>query len=186
MPGSGLGQRDGIGRDQAEKADAHPAHLAQRGCPEHGQRRLGFDVGRQPGKARLGEALARHLRPEVELVVARHGEVEAHRIPGAHHLRPLEQAGLDAGRKRVAAEDEERGRMPAAQGLDQPRQPRQAATRRLGIDRRDLVDVIHMDDADLDVGGAVLRITSDDEPGQEDQGITKKNGGRWHGRKILR
>jgi hypothetical protein len=43
-----------------------------------------------------------------------------------------------------------------------------------------------MDDADLDVGGAVLRITSDDEPGQEDQGITKKNGGRWHGRKILR
>jgi hypothetical protein len=91
--------------------------------------------------------------PEVEFVVAGHGEVHPRRVPGPHHLRPLEQPGLDAGRQRVAAEQEERGRMLGTQLAHQPGEARQPAARRLGVDRRDLVDVIDMDQADLDDHG---------------------------------
>jgi hypothetical protein len=176
-----LGEGRRLGRDQADETDGHAGDGAQFGGPHRRQRRLGHQVRREPGKARLGETFAQHDGAEVELVVAGHGEVHAQRVPRRHHLAALEQARFDARRERVAAEDEQRGRRLPLDFAHQGRQPRQAAARPLGVDGRDLVDVVDVDEADLDgpVGGmSRQRAGEAEEKTGEKDGRAEGHGGQ--------
>ncbi len=164
---AGRGQFLGGRGQEAEHADLEARHLEQPGRHQ-AQRRLAVragDIGGEPGKAGLLDPLGQDVGAEIELVIARHGQHEAQAVVEVDHLRALGQAGHDRGRDQIAAEGGDAVGGLGALLLEQGHQLGEAA---LAVDRRDLVDVVAMQEGDRDRRGR--RSAACQAEQQEDEG----------------
>ncbi len=74
------------------------------------------DVRDHPLPARLLHPFAQHVRPEIELVIAKRGDIEAGDIQRLDHLSALEDGRSDGRRKEVAGEQQQH-RLPGRRDL---------------------------------------------------------------------
>ena len=113
------------------------------------------DVRGDPRELGLTEEAEELLLLHVELVVPERGVVEPQRIEGGHHLPPRQPLPVHLGRperggaKEVAGHD---GDGVGVLGLEPPEERAHAGESALAppCQRRDLVDVVELDDHDLD------------------------------------
>jgi len=139
----------GVGHDDAEQADAHgaPARALDREDLLRGQRRVEADVGGEPRRAELGDALAQRGERHVVLVVAEHDVRDADRVQALDHGAPAVQAREEARRQEVARDDDEH--RVGGRGLGVV--PHEGPQARQVLER---VDVVDRDDAERGTHGA--------------------------------
>ena len=145
--GPGRGQHVGLGREQPEEADLIAADLHHVQI-DRAERRLAVraeHIGAEPGELGFPDPLCGDLGAEVELVIAQHGDIGAEPIVEIDHLRALGHAGQHRGRDQVAAEGGDAVLGIGALRLQQGRELGEAAA---ALPRRDLVDVVGMQERD--------------------------------------
>ena len=109
-----------------------------------------FDVDRGPRIFRLLDAIEEDARPEIELVVARHSQVERHDIGELDRVSALIETGEQGGGDHVAVEQVEGVRIGGLLGLGDGVEPGKPTAHLAALEG---VDVADADDGELEVFG---------------------------------
>src|SRR5262249_33150336 len=170
---------------KSEDSDLHAAKLAHDVPLGAAERLVGCcvdDIRCGPAKLRFIDALLQHVWSKVKLMVAERRVVETDRVPRLDHLLAFVSYRLHRRRNRVAGHQKQRVWVFLLDRLPQGQQTAESASRSL-VDRRKLVDVVHLQQRHLDVAlGFFLGRDRKDRCNKEDQG--QRSAAREHQRRL--